>query len=325
MVRSPGEDKLKSRTLFSLSVLMVVIIFVACQPSVEATQTTSQSQPTVISLVSPTTTSTAILTETPLPTAVITKTPYPSTPVSQQNPDITHGLLANGLLFSEDATCRLPCWYGLRVGQSNVEEIQNTFRQIFGLSESYIFTMGRDPDLSNDNSDYVRFDWKGGKNDTGELSLFGIQTYFNPKTSILGVFQMSTSVPSFLKTATPQKVIYELGIPSTIRVRLDGTGNPNIAGLQAIALFSQDSKAGVYLYWRTYFPVKDNVVTWCLDGATDQRDSSLDIRTPPSDDPRAIASIQNDYKPIDDVFGITPEDLYQRVIDGNNVCLSRKF
>jgi len=319
---------MKTQIFHRPCLLLTIVGLVACQsPSSAGSASASTGPDTAITLM-PVATATATTSLMPSPTSTVTKTPYPSTPISQRAVDIYSSPVASDLLYSGDNACKLPCWYGLRAGESNVEQIQAALRQALGVSEDFVFIMGENPKLLGTNAGFINYGWQNDEAGSGEL--FGIETYFNPQTDILGRLQVSTTIPNFLQRTMAQRAIRELGAPSSVKVNFSLTERAEIARLDTIFVYMKyRANKDILVSWSSRVPVQftttPRVAMWCLNGNAHQVEEYFLLRIALSSTSEVTASSDSHYQPLEQVFNITPEELYERVIQEDNTCLTHEF
>jgi len=315
------------RMLCLLSISLALITLTACQTSSRGT-TSPTVEPSVAVTMTPSSTPTTVPSATVIPTSTITVTPYPPTPELQTPPDWCAAPIARDLLSSGDAECQLPCWYGLRVGESNVEEIQSAIRFAVGASDTYVLNMGQSasgPDL-----DIVTFDWVSG------VDNFSIGTRFNRHSDILTEIHLGTSFPSCAQPTMPQRVLRELGEPSAVWVIFQITERTDLASLDITFVYSSEAEQSILMHWLTNIPVHwatttpvplqhSRSATWCLNGAPLQIEHGMNFTISSGIDPDYIDTWKKFYAPLEVVFQLTPKELYERAIQENNPCLTLEF
>src|SRR5690348_137242 len=104
--------------VLSLTKIVVCVFLAGC-----ASQTQPRGQET------PATAQTAVAATAPATANAITATK----PASSPTPDFMGSALQDGFLFTQSNTgaCKLPCWRGLRIGQSTKEDVQIAFDNVF--------------------------------------------------------------------------------------------------------------------------------------------------------------------------------------------------
>lgn len=319
---------LNGRLILPAILAMVFAVLTACgaagTPGTPGVEATSLPQPSATA----TATVTITPTETPSPTSTITKTPYPPTPISQKQPDIYNSPVAKDLLFSGDEMCRLPFWYGLRIGESHADQIQHVLRRVVGASDDYILNMGEDHKYIEPNqAGYVTFNLLSGS----PQKFLAIGTQFNPQTDILASVRVGATFPVFIRRTMPQRVLREYGAPYAVWVRYSRTEVTEVSSLSVDFVYL-DGGTGqpIYMSWQTNIPVNASnarsVATWCLNGGAEQEEHVFDMKIAASFDPDLAeqAYEASHALPLKQVFNVTPEELYQRVMKDSNVCLQHE-
>lgn len=108
--------------------LTILLILTACAAATES--------PPPTAVLSNTPPPTATSTDTPVPTITPSPTLSPTTTEILTTPDFEALPIAENFLFApgSDPDCQLPCWQGLRVGESDREDVQRMFREVFGFN-----------------------------------------------------------------------------------------------------------------------------------------------------------------------------------------------
>jgi hypothetical protein len=123
------------RVALTLAALGMNLLLSACQ--VQATVTPSPApMPSETATRSPTPVPSSepspSPTPEPSPTATATPIPTPPFPASQ----VAHSLF---LSTGTSATCELPCWHGLRIGESTRGDVEQVFADLLSTAEGYDF------------------------------------------------------------------------------------------------------------------------------------------------------------------------------------------
>jgi hypothetical protein len=165
---------------------------------------------------------------------VPTSTPPPtiqSTPTEiLPTPDFIDSPLVDGFLISPslDSDCQLPCWHGLRVGESDREDVQRMFDETLGFNGMLdFFTEHRLPEVTIST---FHLDLPGTQATGHEWAappmagFFGLYMLVDEDTGILQGIQLvlTSSYDTYpYELLSAQQVLRELGTPSSIYARRD--------------------------------------------------------------------------------------------------------
>lgn len=149
------------------------------------------------------------LTETPSSTPTVTPTAGPS-PTPAPTPAFGSARVGNDFLFgNQPEGCELPCWQGLVVGKSNIEDVQSMFDTAFGLNDSYDF-------VETTNQAYppgivvAEHSWQF----VPGRELFAISVWFDETDQLTEAIDFMAVSPEFERYTSPQRILRELGMPS---------------------------------------------------------------------------------------------------------------
>lgn len=225
----------------------------------DATPTTSS----ITSTFSPSATSTP--SNTPEPTITLSPTIY-ATP-----PAFADTLLQEDVLFGQSIVpdCELPCWYGLRVGESKKSEIQEFFNNILGFNGTRDFFSGTElPVLGEDLPEGYSgtgYTWHAvpDPEQVGSGSI-SVRTYFEDQSYILGGIDLTFEFTPFARNITPQRVLRELGVPTGMYVSVSDPER-SVDGWTSLTIVYSDGY--VFEYQAVYTPLGDLVSGYklCLD------------------------------------------------------------
>jgi hypothetical protein len=242
------------------------------------------------------------------------------------SPD-AYRLLADRLLFVETEDCLLPCWYGLRPGMSTAEEIAPAFREALHLPEDYPLVEGS-PD---EHTAFVEGAWSVQTNSSPEQEAQGIVVTgnFDPQTRLLT--HLSFQWGSADHPTTPERILRALGIPDHVLFQVSSV----VQGytIKKSTFFYVEKRTVIDLV--VVLPVQQitsggNFTEWCLDGGgAGYEEDTISVSigfSPDSLATTAEALIEAwDWSSLEEVFGITPQDLYQHAVQEGEVCLTFLF
>ncbi len=279
-----------------LPILAALLILTACtapitatpSPSPTATLTTSPPTSTSTAIPTPTTTPSPTVYASPtfpvFPTATITPTP---TEYGRLPPTPAHFLylyLSRDFLFgpSNDPTCQLPCWQGLRVGESNRQDIQGVLDTVFQFNGTVDHFKDNPLDeltilvLTSDlpGTEAVGYEWVDTSKEDNNSSFV---TYFivDESSGILQGINFGYYPKGMFRTYTPQEVIEKLGIPSYLAssvFKMGAEGVSDVGLITNLRLIYKDGIAFDFSYWvlvqsrNTTDGEKEVYAEYCLDG-----------------------------------------------------------
>lgn len=191
------------------AVVMAAFILVACQTTLPASTTNLPASRAATSTPP---------TDTLVPTD-LTRLPQQPTPDFRDAPVYPKMLIAK----SEDPSCQLPCWQGLRVGISDKNDVQSTLSKVFGFSYPIDFFSDtprpNDPSVSVFGLDIPGTEAGGylWATDSTPLLVYALVDQESGKLSGIKFSQKPyTQTPNKggYQLHTAQQVIQELGKPS---------------------------------------------------------------------------------------------------------------
>ncbi len=156
------------------------------------------------------------VTFTPVPTITTSPTSTISPTASEiiPTPDLMDSPIVDGVLLSPHPApdCQLPCWQGLRVGESDRDDIQTMFDEVFGFRGTRAFF--KDPTLL---APIWIPDVPGTQADGYEWEFtdvhFDVVTVIDQNSGILQGIRLIYSSQNILNLSTFQQIIHELGPP----------------------------------------------------------------------------------------------------------------
>ena len=175
----------------------------------DATPTTSS----ITSTYSPSATSTPL--STPEPTIILSPTIY-ATP-----PAFADTLLQEDVLFGPGIVpdCELPCWNGLRVGSSTVQDVINVYVEIIGYENATMLFAGEPNETSGliHHGDIWRIE-------EDPLVSLGMTVWIDSSSRTLQGISFRVHGTKFKKYITPALIISELGPPEAVYVKYEESG-----------------------------------------------------------------------------------------------------
>lgn len=315
-----------------------LVVFVACSgtsnfpqhPTVSATSA-NQSNPNNTMTIDATQAGSA------LPTTSVTdvKTSSPPIPTMIPRPLYPEILHDNFIFSSSTSDCTLPCWEGLTVGESNVNDVQDVFSTVLGFDERInvlnlpLPNTRLVPPLVQDELAVVQI-WSPSK-DPGPYRELSFR--FDESTKTL---QLITFVLSADFDLSPQRVIEELGSPVFVRAGfVEGQADVGSAYFQMVYT------DGMVFYYSGSIPISyigtddrlDLEAEICMN---DQLDFQIVSIVEPMQDILNLTSFQeralNDavtidavLQPVEKVFEVTTERLVQRTMQESGACFSSRW
>ncbi len=274
-------------------------------------------------------TPTAVPSDTPLPTVspTPTRTPFPTWPPPSPTPDFLDSPIANGFQFapSTDPMCQLPCWQGLRVGESDKEDVLMMFDELLGIREGLRVSTDITgfPDM-----EIIGYSWDLEDSERNTIGSLALNTSIDQETGILKGIHIDTISFGQYKIPTPQQIIKELGSPSVIYA--DSTGSlVRLMLLYYEGIVSQ-SVTDASLEQQVIDDETKIVVNYCLNQIPA---TTLNHIVEPFDDimETGLDSVQNaafgeylraaGFSPIEEVFGLTVEEFVEIALDDENPCI----
>ncbi len=281
--------------------------------------------PTPTPSVTPTATATAAPTLAPSPTPSLTPTLLPTrTPIPTRIPPGEFVYPEDDYLFIEDAECLLPCWHGLRIGESDLAAFHRVAREALGfgsndviLSEEFIPSKYGLPKEGIQTTGYsLRFSSGGG---------FWASVVTDEEADLLRAVILDQYEPTGItpfKFHTSQTVLRLLGEPTAIYTEfLEAAPTAPVGGFGRVFIIYEEGMA--------FFTVHDvSEPLFCLDQPTLSED--IFIMEPFSADLSDLNELQaailrralgTDYLPSEVVFGMNPAEITQLAMAEENACL----
>ena len=321
-----------------MGILGWLAVFVACsgtsnfsQNSTVSATSTNWSKPTnPITIEVPRASSAVPATSVPN-----VKTPSPPIPTMMPRP-LYPEILRDDFIFSSSASdCTLPCWEGLTVGESNVNDVQGVFSTVLGFDERINILNLPLPDtrlvppLVQDELAVVQI-WSPSK-DPGPYRELSFRFVKSTKTLQLITFVLSADFD-----LSPQRVIKELGPPIFVRAGfVEGQADVGSAYFQMVYI------DGMVFYYSGSIPISyigtddrlDLEAEICMN---DQLDFQIVSIVEPMQDILNLTSFQeralNDavtidavLHPVEEVFEVTTERLVQRTMQESGACFSSRW
>jgi hypothetical protein len=204
-------------------ILTTLLILTACAAAVESP--TPSPSPTATVTLTPSATSTPSATPTPTATLTPSNTPLPTvTPTITPAPEFHNPNPGGDILFMpyDDEDCQLPCWQGLRIGESTIDDVQVMFDRVFDLivtEETFRIIQEDSPGKFEVAGTKIVLYWWDLPGDEG-YGYFEIVVVVDTETDILqglhiSQFQGDGTVWAIL---TPKQVIEAEGIPDYVYV-----------------------------------------------------------------------------------------------------------
>ena len=321
--------------------IAAVVLLVACAPSVSTPGGTPTpfvvAQPTDRSTVAPTAEAATAAPVTPTPPSPTPILPTPALPDS----DDSAFYLGDLVLAQADSACQLPCWQGLRIGQSQPEQA----RQVF--DDTFSFNGMLDLSLDTRDTEFMDVDGLDEYYPIGHLwmidNVIGIATVFRVEDNMLAgiVFKWITSDNDRpIVRMTPQQIIEELGTPDHFLVRINGTERADIGNAIMMLIYKQ----GAVFSFEHFVPIevvedpdnpgyfKSRTVELCL-GNQDNMGvvGKMYLGESFNSDLTDLSSLQRRFttqiidfrrlRPLSEVFGISADDVTALAHVQDNVCL----
>jgi hypothetical protein len=323
------------------SICIVLVGIAACRSTDENQLPTAATEAAASAAVIEPTQAATLLpptnTLTPEPSAshapTLTRTVIWETATPLPTPNLLAAPLAQDLLFAGDEGCTLPCWYGLRVGESSVEEIEQALRYAFGFSDDYVFR--QDVIYSNgDEYHYLTVTWLADPT-APEVKRVYVSAQFDPASDTLQRIWIDADYPALMHQVSPQRLLRELGAPAEVWIYLAQTEIVQIGVLDGWFI---NPDAGVSIRFKSRIQIRTtgsgntfrSIGQWCLNGAQWQDELLfwMYINPIPESEKRDdfLKAWRNGlgneyYVPLEDVFGITPQQLYEQASQVNNACI----
>ncbi len=316
-----------------LLIFATLLIFTACaaatvEPVAPTAAPTNTLQP------SPTLSPDPTLTAVPSPSPTIPQpilSPFPTIPLTTPTPDFMDTHIVNEYLFapSVDPDCQLPCWQGLRIGESTKEDVVRMFDEVLDIREG--LKLSTDESITRIPGTELIWYWWDIRDTEGNLDgWFTLKTILDDETDILQCIDIVTAPYEMYEIQTPQQVIRELGRPSAIYV--DNTSfylmnlmllyDEGIVSLSTTAISIDEQPIGEHTV--------EVVTNYCLNEIPLSREviivESVNDITAASLTPILNAWVGEDLLealvPIEDALGLTEEAFVKIALDDENPCIA---
>lgn len=330
-----SKGKSKRRTL--LAVVGILGLAACAAPPTAETEASPAPAPTL----------------TPSPTVASTPTFAPTSTPPLPTPDFLDSPVAGMYLLapSEDPACQLPCWQGLRVGESNREDIQAMFDRVFGFNGTLDFFAASpipansiNPfDLEIPGTQATGYIWLTEYNgyypyyevdpvvdkETGILQ--GIRFLYDPGMTVSEEGAITDS--GYYRLHTPQQIIRTMGSPDYVFARLVG----------GAVEFSLIYKEGVASFSTIIAPGEQRVVNgqagtygdFCLDAQSWVMDEYIVGSFNDLNDVDSLTPIQKKWivdiiegtsvVPVEEALGVTIERITEVALQDENPCITISY
>lgn len=324
---------------FTCVILIPVLALLACTPMGAPVSETPEIVTTVTQEAEPSATMMPSLTPTPTPTKrpsitpTSTRTPGPS-PTPAPTPRFGAGKVGNDFLFGNQPDgCKLPCWQGLVIGESDAEDVQRMFEEAFDFGGKNA-PQPRDAFVDAGISGLLRLSHQW----TLDADFFFVSTLIQRNPHVLEAILLYGVGDRFEPYTSPQRILRSMGVPSHMLFR---TQVLEVAGWYGSELLiSYDEGVTIY-YSLIQSRVTDQpdgvTLELCLGNLLGTYSADVYI-TPPieRDDIKTIFSplkyaglhtekISPYFKPLEDVFGMSLEDVTKLAQDKDNACIYAKL
>ncbi len=307
-------------------ILITLLILTACAAVDSPTPSPS---PTATATLTPSATATPSATSTPTVTLTPSNTPPPTdTPTITATPEFHNPNPGGDIFFTpyDDEDCQLPCWQGLRIGESTIDDVQVMFDRVFGLTvseESY----KNSPD--NPVGEYEVEGTKIAKHfwELPGYAFFRIDVLLDRETNILqGLhFTQFWGDGTLLYPYSPKQIIEIEGIPETFYIR------HSVEDQSVIALAYEDGYVFHYFLGATVFEetYEDKIVhksSFCLNGPVLVADYFI---VSPFENLKGdgLDSVHQSWfswlsnkEPSEDVIGLSAEEIGEIALQSDNLC-----
>lgn len=285
----------------------------------------------------------------PSPTEVPSATPT-NTPIPPPTPALSASVLTDDFLFAESLTpsCHLPCWQGLVVGESGRDDIQAMFDTVFAFNGTREFVPENPPEAENNPLPSGIYGtghlWYPSTEDL--LQTFGIGVYYEQDTFLLQAIVFGSQYPPFNAMLSPQRVIRELGEPSSFLMALGGTERGDIARIRLRMVYDDE---GMIFDIQVLTPISLSMTQVSTEGSLDlclggERWSqeyntgfwSIYILGPLENGLEDLSPLQEalithfgsdqeEMIPVADFFDVTPGNITELALQDSEACLSAEF
>ncbi len=261
-------------------------------------------------------------TKTSRPTATSTRTltpttgPTPALPYSDTNSfDLGELLFADG-----QPDCRFPCWRGLRIGQSTVNDGKGVFRETFAIEPLAIAF----PSNNVTTLDYQWFD------PYSTMPLFDFHMLFEQSSNDLTMIVFRATPTSLAGTKiimSPQKMIQEVGTPQHILITVE-----QLIGYRGIVRLLLLYEEGIGYLVEKETPMDGIITELCLHSAQESISETIFIIPPITsiDELRPYWNLVtfgntkdalSDMRPLEEVMGYSNEEITEMANTQAPLCL----
>lgn len=289
-----------------IQILITVLFLTACAAPITAPPTAVPSDtpppPTSTSTVTPPPTITPSPTSSPTATEItptqipeLVKLDLPPSPPYEETM-LGYDLLSNGT----DETCELPCWFGLRPGETTLSDLEDFFNIQLGY-QSLSFASSPDPITF----DLIASTWSFNNN----YNSIHISTRVSRETKLLSRYEVSWNDRRFSQHARLYHFVRRLGHPSSVKIEMCES---YVNSLELIAYFD----AGLELTLHYWIDVEEDGSFWlCID----ETDSFVSFGVPEQD---YFETFRQTLVSFEDVFSTSLDSLD---LSQPGVCLTGKF
>lgn len=166
-------------------------------------------------------------------TQMSTSTPFPEIPEFK-----SLEVAQSPILLSEEEDCRLPCFRGLQVEISNLDDVKRMYEDVFALHGQVEFAHLLMPGLPNTMEsfpDIWNIEFHVEADSLNHSGLFTIDTVFDSSNILQGI-SISQLPQGQYSIGTPQNIVMKLGSPDYIDVLFDqkGSGSTGVFSIKLI-------------------------------------------------------------------------------------------
>lgn len=192
----------------------------------------------------PSPTLTAIATVTPIPTITPTTTPVVPTP---SFPSSTGNDIQLARFFFDTAgfpDCRFPCWKGLRIGQSKMDQVQHVMDNVFGFQGMLNFRTdspltGQDLMAVNMDPPYGHYAvgtfWASPS--TGHIDFVAELDQDSDLLKELAFNWMTKDTSHFRVDMTPNDMLRNFGVPLRMMARANLSESAEVGGAEIVMIY----------------------------------------------------------------------------------------
>lgn len=322
---------------------MLIGIMVGCSSPVD------EPLPTKTSMI-PTLTPTAIEPQ-PIMTAAatepITEPPPTVTVTAFPTPALSEALIGDDFLFEPSSVsgCQLPCWQGLRVGQSGRADIQRVFDEVFGFHGHRQFIPDEPPVPTSLPFEFYAagYIWNS-HNSEDEIESFVFNTFYERATFALRALEFAASYERFNVHLLPYRIMEELGQPSHMLMGFVGGERADAVNFWMDIVYAEIGM--VFHFSNIFLPgsiglYPDHIeaeLDLCLDNeswSTEYVDyRQVLILNPLPENLDEMSSLQSYLLPyetaepifsVPDFFKVSLEDITVMALQGSEDCLTGEF